>query len=749
MLNAKGNRDRRTRPGRPGRRRGIDLAASARSFFRAPLREGSRVRRALWGILFTVLLALLFASSALPQRLDVTVGEPAPRNIKAPLEFVDRPATERLQAEAMAEVPGVYEQDPTVGDEVLSQLAVIFSEIRQLRGDVSLAELEDLVDGESADGMERPDLHSAARRLENLVPGTVTAADIETILEAEDAEIDAAESQAESLLSFFFSQGVKSGGLDAFRDQIQEAFDRSELPDGLATFVGDMTSSLLVPNLLYSAEETENRRRAAAEAVDPEIILRGQVLVADGEVISSEDMVRLRDAGLLADDRPWRIYLSSGAYALVLIVLAGAYLGRLQPGILTSESRLVLVGLVFLVTLFVARLTMAVSPFLVPLAAGTILLAVLIDSNTAVFMGLLMSMSLFLISGADVKVVLVGLVGAIAAALAASRIEDRNDLMRAGFLASIAGMLVLATYAFYTGGATIRDSMLWRNLLWSGGNGLLSAVIAIGTLPFLETLFGIITPVKLVELASPTQPLLRRLLEEAPGTYHHSLMVANMAEAASEAVGGDPVLARVGAYFHDVGKARRPYFFVENQFGGENPHDKLSPNLSALIVISHVKDGVDMADEAGMPEPVTDFIATHHGTTLTGYFYSRAKELSDGDVPEDGFRYPGPRPQSKETAVVMLADAVEATVRSLSRPTPDRVRAVVRDLIHARLEDGQLDRCDLTLRDLDRVGEVFSQVLSGAFHRRLEYPESVIKAMKKEGEEGSDGENETGDRAQS
>ncbi len=748
MPTRRSNGEKRKRTGRGGVRRRWDIGDAVRRFFRAPLRESSPVRRSLWTLLFAVLLAVLFITSSLPQRLDVNVGEPAPYNIKAPMEFVDRPATERAEAEAMEEVAGVYEQDPTIGDEVMDRLETVFTEIRETRDDLLATYDPDPGDGEDISTSASVDVNRAARRLDETIPINVTASDAEVLLGVRSADIDAAEAQAESMLSFFFSQGVKSGGLDAFRDQIRESFGRSELPDDLATFIGEMTAELLEPNLLYNAEETENRRRAAAEAVEPKTILKGQVLVADGEVITSDDMVRLRDAGLLVDEQPWRIYASSALYALILVILAAAYFYRLDPDVLHSESRLVLVGMIFLATLFITRLTMTVSPFLVPLAAGTILLAVLMHSNTAVYMGLLMGLSLFLVSGGEVQVVLVAVITAIVGALAASRIEDRSDLMRAGALTSVAGVVSLVGYIFYSGGATITDATMWSSLLWSGGNGILCAVIAIGTLPFLETLFGIITPVKLVELASPTQPLLRRLLEDAPGTYHHSLMVANMAEAAVETVSGDPVLARVGAYFHDAGKARRPYFFVENQFGGDNPHDKLSPNLSALIVIAHVKDGAEMARQAGLPEPVIDFITTHHGTTLAGYFYSRAKQAAGAEeVSEEGFRYPGPRPQGKETAVVMLADAVEATVRSLSRPTPDRIRGVVRDIIHARLEDGQLDQCDLTLRDLDKVGDVFVQVLSGAFHRRLEYPESVVKAMAEEEKGVSDDEDQGSDQS--
>ncbi|MGH7751551.1 MAG: HDIG domain-containing metalloprotein, partial [Gemmatimonadales bacterium] len=253
-------------------------------------------------------------------------------------------------------------------------------------------------------------------------------------------------------------------------------------------------------------------------------------------------------------------------------------------------------------------------------------------------------------------------------------------------------------------------------------NGVVVGIFAIGVLPYLENLFGLVTPIKLLELSNPGHPLLRRLQMEAPGTYHHSVIVANLAEAAADAIGADGLLVRVGTYYHDVGKIRRPVFFVENQIGVENPHERMSPSLSALTVAAHVRDGQDMAREYGLPNSVADFIPEHHGTTLITYFYHQAVER--GDEPEPAaFRYEGPKPQTRETAIVMLADAVEAAVRSLPRPTPDRIYEVVRRIIHERLEDGQLDECDLMFRDLEQIAQTFTRVLTGIFHPRIEYPD--------------------------
>jgi putative nucleotidyltransferase with HDIG domain len=241
-------------------------------------------------------------------------------------------------------------------------------------------------------------------------------------------------------------------------------------------------------------------------------------------------------------------------------------------------------------------------------------------------------------------------------------------------------------------------------------------------LPFLEQWFGIVTPIKLLELANPAHPLLRRLQLEAPGTYHHSIMVGNLAESAAEAIGADALLVRVGCYYHDIGKLRRPAFFVENQLGIENPHERMTPSLSALTVSAHVRDGIELAREYGLPEAVIAFIPQHHGTALLAYFFHQALERGD-PFDETAFRYDGPKPQTPETAIVMLADAVEAAVRTLTRPTPDRLEEVVRRLIRDKLEDGQLDECGLTFRDLDRIALAFVRILGGVLHPRLEYPD--------------------------
>ena len=272
------------------------------------------------------------------------------------------------------------------------------------------------------------------------------------------------------------------------------------------------------------------------------------------------------------------------------------------------------------------------------------------------------------------------------------------------------------------------------------GNGkwTLIRIFLVGTLPIWENLFGVVTPIKLVELANPNHLILKRLLMEAPGTYHHSVIVANLAENAAEAIGADGLWLE-GAYYHDIGKLKRPLYFKENQIATGNPHDKLSPTLSTHIIVSHAKDGVELAKEYKVPKVVQDFILQHHGTTAVAYFYHKAKEMdTDGRVEIDDFRYGGPKPKKKETAIVMMADTVEAAVRSISDPTPGKVERLIRKLIKAKLEDKQLDDCHLTLKDLDTIANAFTGVMTGVFHERIEYPNMDGKAAQEGGKKHGD-----------
>ncbi|MFN8576884.1 MAG: HDIG domain-containing protein, partial [Candidatus Sericytochromatia bacterium] len=303
---------------------------------------------------------------------------------------------------------------------------------------------------------------------------------------------------------------------------------------------------------------------------------------------------------------------------------------------------------------------------------------------------------------------------------------------------SIVNILIIVSLKLITN--NIETTSLIRDLSWGGASGICSAILAIGSLPYLESVFGLITSFKLFELANPNQPLLKQLMVKAPGTYQHSLVVGNLAEAAAEAVNGDPLLTRVGAMYHDIGKMVRPYFFIENQLGIENQHSKISPRLSALVITAHVKEGLELAKEYKLPSTISDFIPMHHGTSLIAYFFHQAKQTENPEnVMEEHFRYPGPKPQTKETAILMLADATEAAVRAISKPTVDQIQKTIGKIIKARIDDGQLSEAPLTLVDLEKISVEFLRILQSLYHSRIEYPseKQIMKDLGRKPQNGN------------
>jgi hypothetical protein len=452
-------------------------------------------------------------------------------------------------------------------------------------------------------------------------------------------------------------------------------------------------------------------------------ILKGETVLVQGQRVSNSDIRVLRELGLLNQGINLAPYAGSLALSAMLVGILGGYLWFQRRSLLQEGAQIATTGAILVFSLLGARLLggfSEVSYLMVPTAA--IMAAVLYDAGLAMILAGVLALAETILTGGGMSIALVSFMGGVAGVLGVKRLSHRFDIFWAGAAVGLVNVVTLLGLDLMQGESLIQ-SPVWQGLIFGVVDGLLAAALAGGLLQLIEGPLGLVTAMKLIELSNPNQPLLRKLLIEAPGTYHHSIMVGNLAEAATEAVGGNSLLARVGAYYHDIGKSKRPYFFVDNQFGGENPHDKLSPSLSAIIISSHVRDGVELAKNQHLPEAIVQFVREHHGTTVMSYFYQRALETDTGDgVTEEDFRYEGPRPQAKETAIVMLADASEATCRTLKHPTPQVIEQTVRRLIKDRLQDGQLDESHLTLKDLDTIARTFTRVLTGVFHQRIEYP---------------------------
>lgn len=406
---------------------------------------------------------------------------------------------------------------------------------------------------------------------------------------------------------------------------------------------------------------------------------------------------------------------------LFLVAIIIVFLKKYNKEIYKDRKEVLLICLIAIIILVLGRyLFPYYDGLLIPIFVGTMLISILMNVELAVIINCALAISISLMVKGDNKFLYMGLVCGVISAFLVTKANQRSKLSMNGAILGVinAVFIVFINLIIKSDLKTILTDSIVVFL-----NGLVSMVLTIGLLPFFESVFNIVTPLKLLEISNPNHPLLKKMLIEAPGTYHHSLMVGNLAEIATEDLGGNALLARAGAYFHDVGKLKRPDLFKENQLSG-NPHDKMPPNLSALVIISHTKDGLEIASKYKLPLAIKDIIKQHHGTTLVAYFYHKALQAQEDEtLNQDIYRYEGPKPHTKEAAVVMLADSVEAAVRSMTDKTEANIEGLIKKIIKDKLDDGQLDMSHLTLTELNTIGNSFMRVLSGYFHAREQYPE--------------------------
>ena len=418
------------------------------------------------------------------------------------------------------------------------------------------------------------------------------------------------------------------------------------------------------------------------------------------------------------------LYLFGTALILAILIIAGGvYLSLLDRiNFLRSKNLFLLAIMVFMIAvLFETCIMTPLNMYLIPMAGISILLVLLVSFAASFTTTLIISLIFGLIIQGRLDLFLIMFLGGTLGAIVAMNARRRNRLMNAGLLVGIFNFLAISCLGLFRGNPT---TALFREAGWGFGSGIISSFLAMGLLSVFENFFNITTNITLLELSDLNNPILKDLILRGPGTYHHSLVVGNLAEAACDSICANSLLARVGAYYHDIGKLDKPEYFSENELEAKSPHEELKPSMSSLIIVNHVKDGVDLARKHKLPSSIVDFIEQHHGTSLIYYFYQRALEKveDDSQLKEEDFRYPGPKPQTKEAAVVLLADAVEASSRTLSEPTPAKIKTLTQKIINNKFIDGQLDECDLSLKDLNKIADSFTKILTGIFHSRVEYP---------------------------
>lgn len=500
-----------------------------------------------------------------------------------------------------------------------------------------------------------------------------------------------------------------------------------------------LLEQVIVPNLVVDEAATESAKIKAQESVKPYIVTfqKGEKILFEGEPVSRLKRDALRAAGFNVYELNWQGILS--VYMLVLLVTI-IFLGYLKFFEKTYfEPRFMSLSgmLVALTCLTAVILPTGSSPYILPIPAVIMIAAIFLSPRIAFLLSTLLLIILTVGMQYNAQFMIIFIILSLIGMITISKIRytRRFDLIKVGFNLGLAGVLIMLSLYFIDKCLIdVSNIFIVRNCIYIFVSGVLNSILVLGASPLLENAFQIITPYGLAELGDHNQPLLKRLQMEAPGTYHHSLMVSTLCEAAAEAVGANPILARVGAFYHDIGKLKRPLFFVENQsyFGIENPHNKLNPRLSKMVITAHPKDGLEIARKNGLPSVICDFILQHHGEGIAKYFYNQAvQEEGAENVKEEQFRYTGPKPNSKETAILMIADAVESAVRAMKGATADEIENIIDKIIVERLNDGQLADSPLTLNDLKIISITFSRILRGMQHNRIKYQEDIAEEFGK------------------
>ncbi|MFT9848656.1 HD family phosphohydrolase [Aneurinibacillus sp. REN35] len=684
------------------------------------------IRRLLF-LFLGLMIYLPIMGDVLPKTFDLNVNTVSDVTLTAPVTVEDVQATEQARTKAVSEVQPVYSRNDTITTHQVKLVSFIYKKAGELAA--------------------RQDLTPEARlkELKDNVPFPLSQETLQAILTMPVPTLNAATQETNKVVTSVMQKGIDEA-VASNRDFIQQRVNQQivlvDLDSKSRKVVREVAIASIVPNLTVDEEATNALKDTVRRSVKPIMIYKGEVLVEKDQYISEEVYRKLDAAGLLERNASKLPFLGLALFIFLFIVFLRMYLVQAHRKIYGSNTHILMLSLIIFLNILVMKMMSAgktidfFSPgYGVPVALGSMLIAILLDTQLAVICSVLFAFVAGIVFNfesllpVDFRYVLYGFLSGVAGAYSLGKATKRSRILQAGFGVSLLNVLIIS--ALYL---LVSSTGNWRDLLneyvFGAISGLLAAVLTIGFLPLFEGMFGILSPMRLIELSNPNQPLLRRMLMETPGTYHHSMMVASLSEAACEAVGADGLLARVGAYYHDVGKMKRPHFFIENQINRDNPHDTLAPALSKRIILAHVEDGVRMLEENGLPKQIIDFAQQHHGTTLLKYFYYKAEKASDTPIPEAEYRYPGPKAQTRETAIVGICDSAEAAVRSMSNPTPEKIEQLVRRIIADRLEDGQFNECDLTMQELESVARTICETLQGFFHNRIEYPDDKQVAVK-------------------
>ena len=682
---------------------------------------GDYKRIVVFIITFMIIFATL-ATSVVTKKYDLRVGEIATTDIKASREVVNTVETEAKKIEAIEKVGKQYSLQTDIQKNSQITLEEFF---------LNLKEAITTKDTESSNGNTTSKLQLEILNEDN--PFDLTTSEEMYLLTLNEEQINKMYDVLLNAINDAYNISINEDSAETLNKAIQIAQDvvYNNYNDEHIISISDKIINILVkPNLFYDNEKTEEAQQEAAKNVTPVVYKKNQTIVEEGKPITEAQIQALDELGLLNNSKfNISLYLALAIMIIIVMYIQNRYLKKYYKDIYNNSSKLIMINIITIMTIVFARVFSIASPYLIPLACTPILLTLLLNYRISLVVSITNIILMAVAVSFNTEIIILTIVSVIVGATFLKKMQQRNDIVYSCiYIAILNGVMTLSISALVT--SNLKEILLDTAFILVGS--LLSGILSTGLLPFFESMFDIVTNVKLLELSNPNNPLLKKLLMEAPGTYHHSVIVANLAEVATEAVGGNALLARIGAYYHDIGKTKKPYFFKENQLGKENPHDDITPELSKLLIISHVKDGLELAKEYKLPKVIQDFIPTHHGKTLVKYFYLTAKNNAENpdDIKEEDYMYPGPKPKTKEQCILMLADSVEAAVRSINNPTKEKIENMVDNIVKDKLSSGQLDDSQLTISDVKKIKKCFLKKLNGKYHERIEYPKDERKTVK-------------------
>lgn len=667
------------------------------------------ITAALLAFIFATHLSFLTALA--PTDVSFVQGQASPVNVLAPdrITFVSSLETSRAQDKAALTVPEVY--DPPDGEIARGQVHLatrILGFMDTVRSDPYSTRAEKI------------DWISAVPTV------TVTSEVVSRTLALDDTSYQQVISETLYVLDQAMRDEIREGSLQTAYAKLPSRVSLVLSPEQ-SDLVTEWSRSFLAPNSPFDAAKTNAARQSARDGVGVvyRTIEKGQAVVRAGEVISPETYEALRELGYLQPQDNLQESAAAAIFSVLLVLIGGLYLARFAPHTFREPRVLLLLSFLLLGTVLGAKIIIpgrSVIPYLFPFAAAGMLSAAVLDAEVGLGVAIAVALAVGYLAGGAIELTTFALVSGVVAVLTLRQRDRVTAFVVAGAYVAVANAAVIVIFALAARDEDLAN--LTRQALAAAGSGALTGLIALGSQFVLGKLAGVTTGLELIELSRPTHPLLQKLLREAPGTYHHSLIISNLAEQAAQRIGADSLLLRVGAYYHDVGKTMNPQFYVENQFDGANPHDALEPRASATILFQHVLDGMALTKRYGVSNRVRDLIPQHHGTTLSAYFYDKALKTANGKpVDIDEFRYPGPKPQSREAVIIMLADGIEATSRADRPSNPEQIRAIIDRIVDQRIREGQLEDAPITFRDLDQIKQAFFDVLLGLYHPRLKYPQ--------------------------